>query len=1222
MMGVFMPYVWRALRVVLIVPVVVTVMMVAWLLSTKEGTQFIANIAENQLTALTLEGVDGYILGELSVARLQWSQDTVKVSANHVKTQWNPLCLLSLNICLDPLIADELTVSLLPSAEDEAPTTDADDGLPPIEMPVGIIADHVDINVFQLSLSGQGHPVSGLQFSGQWVDSLLSLSHVAGSYQGIKLNGAGTMDFSTPWISQFSGRVAYDLPDNISQYPLSFDFGLTGEALSFDIQGELRGEWPARLSSSLSFDDPRIPLTLTFDSPVAWMLPLGGENKSATTQVDINQLNVNVSLRDLTVKATSTLTTEFWSELDLALNGQWQEDRIAINQLELNSSHGGVSLHGYLGLTPQWPLDVKLSTRQLALQTAMLPPSDTPLLPYPVVIDSDWHIWGDVDGDGPDVTFNLRQLEGVVDQYPIAVNTVFNYQRDKAGGILRIDDLLVSSGVNQLSARGALSAAGDRFDNLEVHFSLSEPQQWLKELSGSLEGAISINGLIDALDVHGKLASEAIAYKDLTVGSVETEFDIAQSGKLVSSLALSVENVSIGNTHIANTDWLLNGDRDGSSVQGSVALQDKGTAAVDCDVSWDVTIKTDGANAPVKGQVDSTCGLVSWQSQDFPYSLFTPTNKESVSFSWVIDENAIEVKPFCLADEGVEICNHQTARWHPTEGYSAWLSTSELPLQQWLDRWNQEADASKRVEQLALKGLMNGDVKISQIPGQTVDANVSLTIPNLDVWLGRHPPQQAIDESKEPETVSETEPLHLAFSPLTFNAELQNENISTQLYVSSPQLGETQGQLTIRDIVKQRQLGGDVNLDQLNLSFLQDILPSVEHLSGLFSSHVEVSGTLKKPQLTGRFNLSEGVFKSGYLPETVDQISVNGQFSQYQLRYDGGFSSQGGRAILKGQLDWQNEWLLNTSISSEAFDITPRSGVSLTVKPDVTLLLSEGFADLSGTFEIPHARIKIDELPESATSVSTDARIIGNDADAVDSPWRYKAKIAIVLGNDVHFRGFGVNTYLTGQLLLRQQSKGELKGKGEINTDNGFYTLFGQRLTIKEGRFIFNGPLERPDLQLDATRVILSSSVNVGVKVTGPANEPEIFFYSQPAMNETSIIHYLLTGRAPDQKTNNADLLNNMMLSAGLFGSAELTEKWANKVGVTDLQISTQSDEEGTNLEVSGYISPDIYIKYGASLYDEAKTVTMRYRLRPNLFLEAAGGLNSSLDIIYSFEHR
>ena len=138
--------------------------------------------------------------------------------------------------------------------------------------------------------------------------------------------------------------------------------------------------------------------------------------------------------------------------------------------------------------------------------------------------------------------------------------------------------------------------------------------------------------------------------------------------------------------------------------------------------------------------------------------------------------------------------------------------------------------------------------------------------------------------------------------------------------------------------------------------------------------------------------------------------------------------------------------------------------------------------------------------------------------------------------------------------------------------------------------------------------------------MAGPANEPEVIFYSQPAMNETSVIHYLLTGRAPDQKSNNADLLNNMMLSAGIFGSSELTEKLANKVGVTDVQISTQSDEEGTSLEVSGYLSPDIYIKYGASLYDEAKTVTMRYRLRPNLFIEAAGGFNSSLDIIYSFE--
>ncbi len=1215
MMQYLLPIIWRVIRLMLMAPLALSLIVVAWLLSTKEGTQFIANVANNQLPELKIEGVSGYVLGDLTVDYLQWVEDSVIVTAHDIRVNWAPLCLLEKNICLEQVSAGQLIVNVLPSAEDDA----SDGTLPSIVMPVGIVADSADIQTLQLIIAGQTHTIADLKFNGRWVGSLLALSQAVANYQGLGVDVKGKMDFSTPWVSQFSGRVGYRLPDNISKQPLGLEFDLQGSQRVFGVKGDLSGDWPVKLSSTISFDDPRLPLTVKFESPTSWQIPLAGEQASIKkTQLDINQFAASASLRDFTLQATSRFKTAFWSELDLSIDGQWLDSGLILNHVHLDSKDGQVQLKGALQGTTQIPFDVMVNTRALALHKAMIPGDEpaTPILPFPVVMDSEWRISGYINDGRPDITFNLKQFKGHVNESQIVGKALFSYDAT----MWRVNELLASSGVNQLSATGELNSDGSRFNNVEMHFSIPEPQQWLPGVSGSLEGGVSIDGTVDMFDLHGELSTEMLSYRDVSVGSIESVFDIAQSGMKESMITISAENLRFDDSNVESTDWQIQGDREGSSVQGNVVVHDVGAVAVNCDISWNIEIHDAIVTEPLKGRIESECNDLSWRSDVAPYSLFTPHNTKPILINWNIDESALVINPFCLIDESIEVCSHEDASWSSEKGYYVGVSTKKLPVKQLVERWNSIAEEGNRLELLGLQGDLDGFAKISQQPGGMIDAEMAMNMPMLDLGLARNRGTSFDSRSKHHLKDDDNAPVHLVFEPLALKALMRNDNITAEARFLSPQLGAAKTRLTITDIAKQRLINGELSLNQLDLSLLQDFLPSIEHISGLFSSKLSLSGTLKQPALLGGFSLSGGALKSDYLPEILDGIAIEGAFDHQQLSYQGGFSAAAAQASLEGTLNWQHDWVLQTSLNSDAFDITPRSGVTVTIKPNLALLLREGFADISGQFEIPHARIRLDELPEGTKSVSSDVRIIGEDSHSSDTQWAYKANVKLMLGDDVHFRGFGVNTYLTGHLLLQLYPGRALGGTGEINTDDGFYTIFGQRLTIKEGRFIFNGPIERPDLQLDAMRSISGSSVKVGVKVTGPANEPEVNFYSQPAMNESRVIHYLLTGREPDQGSNNADLLNNMMLSAGIFGSGEVTEKWANKVGVTDVQISTQSDEDGTSLEVSGYLSPDIYLKYGASLYDEAKTVAMRYRLRPNLFLEAAGGLNSSLDIIYSFE--
>ena len=50
-------------------------------------------------------------------------------------------------------------------------------------------------------------------------------------------------------------------------------------------------------------------------------------------------------------------------------------------------------------------------------------------------------------------------------------------------------------------------------------------------------------------------------------------------------------------------------------------------------------------------------------------------------------------------------------------------------------------------------------------------------------------------------------------------------------------------------------------------------------------------------------------------------------------------------------------------------------------------------------------------------------------------------------------------------------------------------------------------------------------------------------------------------------------------------------------------------------------ILPGLQLKYGVGIFDSLATITLRYRLMPRLYLEAASGVNQAFDVLYSFEY-
>ncbi|MBH2036951.1 MAG: translocation/assembly module TamB domain-containing protein, partial [Pseudomonadales bacterium] len=88
-------------------------------------------------------------------------------------------------------------------------------------------------------------------------------------------------------------------------------------------------------------------------------------------------------------------------------------------------------------------------------------------------------------------------------------------------------------------------------------------------------------------------------------------------------------------------------------------------------------------------------------------------------------------------------------------------------------------------------------------------------------------------------------------------------------------------------------------------------------------------------------------------------------------------------------------------------------------------------------------------------------------------------------------------------------------------------------------------------------------------------------------------------------------------LGLGLMGSSGVTGKLASDLGIQDFQLDTEGSGNTTSVVASGNISEKLSLRYGVGVFEPANTIALRYKLSKKVYLEAAGGVASSLDIFY-----
>ena len=370
------------------------------------------------------------------------------------------------------------------------------------------------------------------------------------------------------------------------------------------------------------------------------------------------------------------------------------------------------------------------------------------------------------------------------------------------------------------------------------------------------------------------------------------------------------------------------------------------------------------------------------------------------------------------------------------------------------------------------------------------------------------------------------------------------------------------------------------------------------------------------------------------LPVDLNNIQLYSSIRQDVATINGAFNSGKGGGTLKGSIDWKNDPRIQLTLNGEKLLIRQAPLITALVDTNMTLdaLPLSKKITVKGRVDVPRALISMPEASATAVNVSPDVRIVREGADQLAilkaaQPWDIRADINVSLGKQVIFQGFNSRIPLLGRLYLSQRGlETAMRANGAIGIGQKVtIETYGQKLDLNRAIARFNGPLANPTLDVDANKLIQGSTV--GVRVTGTATSPNIQVYNDAGLSDQEAMNALITGRINEGSSGlsnaegfKSDVNNTIAaagISLGLGGTRAFTNQIGQTFGLSGLALDAQGTGDDTQVSLTGYITPDLYIRYGVGVFTPVNKLTLRYQMNQRLYLEASQSLEKAIDLFY-----
>ncbi|SJN57668.1 Translocation and assembly module TamB [Vibrio ruber DSM 16370] len=1241
---------WLMIAIALLLAVLIT--LTGFLLYTPAGLHLAVSGAERFVPGLQISRAEGILAGKLDLYDVAYQDAQTQLKLQHVGLSVRSRCLFQPALCLDSLTVSHVQVSVAASNQ----SSDADKNTPAAEpvfsLPIPLSVSHFSLEDVTLALPQTQLQWQTLSGGLSWYRSRLTLDKVALNQTRLELasspatqQSAATSlgNFSYPavtlpeiWIPidirlnqlrltdmhirsesdhqiqtlQLSAQayrhrihiehvdvttpeIAADGRGNITLsggYPLDININsvlhvpeLSGQRVTAKAHGsvakmQLSATLGERVQGSISAQLEPLTAGFPFDITVdnlAGQWPLSGD---AQYQLDLGHVSVKGKLDQYQLALQGLVHGQEIPSTQIDISGQGTLTQLDLSALQIKTLNGVIRGQSQLAWQKGFTFGSQLSLQQIE------PQAQWPELSGKLGGQID--LKAAVSGQKWQLDVTRLELNGQFQQYPLHVSGPLTLSGGAQENQLQAmtPGLILSHGKNQLRIKGRL----DQHWDMNVHLSVPDLAKSLPGGKGDIRGGIRLRGNFSHPEAEIALTGTQLQWQDqIQANQVSLHGKISDliqgRGDVVLNLKQGRYQQYILNTVMFSgrgdlSQHLFNLDADTS--EGRVQLQVSG--------STDRTFR----------RWQGTLARATLSVEKHQLTLRSP-----VSIDLRPPTRQLSVQAHCWQDNSASLCLDQDITISPSSG-QLHVSLSQLDLARLVYLLPEET---------TLKGRVNAEAFLSWKQGedQQLPPKAHLTVL---VEQGRLKQQIAMKS------------FVVAWHKMKLQMDLEDNHLAATGQIDLADHGALDLAVMIPDIrQQQKQMTANIDINRLDLSLMQSLLGDYSEFHSIADGHLKVHGDLLHPQVTGALAVSQIRLQGKVTPVDIRQGNIDIQFKGYQAQLAALVQTPEGDLHLQGDADWTrlDDWAVHSRLYANGVDIDFPPYVKLKAIPDMTLTLTPKVARVEGSVELPEGKITVDQLPDSAVQVSSDQVII-QDAQPIKQsqslPFTLESKVTVKIGSGVRLSAFGLDGKLQGELTISQRDNTPFM-TGEVNILNGTYRSLGQDLVIQQGKVILNGPISQPYVSITAIRnpENIADNVTAGIKVNGPADNPSVSVFSEPAMAQANALSYLIRGQNLDAESNNGALTTSL-IGLSLAQSGKLVGELGQVFGVQDLQLDTSGSGEQSQVTVSGYILPGLQVKYGVGIFNSVGEFTVRYRLMSDLYIEAISGLTSTMNVLYQFE--
>ncbi|WP_445777479.1 autotransporter assembly complex protein TamB [Shewanella sp.] len=1243
-------------RLLFYVPLII-LMLAAVAIGTPFGSKMTVMLVDKFVSGITLEYQAGTLNSELKLHQLSWQMDGIAVNAQEVVLDWVPMCLINKQVCVSNLSASTLNVDIVtqhsPENEPE-PETEADNNQPPQELtlPVSISLLKAQLNQVNVTVNDMSYHADQLTTEAIWNDSGLQVEQLTS--QGLVVNIPEHSDNKNDteqaqneqWPLAHLPQVFMPFPIKVKQFTATdSQLNITGRedhfsrislAASFrqyqlgitqlDIQHDygdvnligdiaFEGNYPLTIKlvanttntqtlPGLSKHSLRLDLTQDLRQLNINALAKGTNHFALTSTVDLTseQLNYQVTLKDaylqwplqkpeyiaqinkLTSKGNLSdqvarfdgqLTTPFHPTLDIKADIDNQQQKLTVNKLDIQSIAGNLNLDGYLAYKNQlvWQANVKTDNIQLQHIDYL-----TQFNPLKSKFSGHFSTQGNVGDKQWDVAIKQANLTGRLNGYPL--NLQGNISINQAFAI-NADNLQAHA----LGANLLINGTADKLWDIDAELNVPDLSQWINGGRGNIFAKVDVNGTSanPIVDVDAQISK--FSYNGSKIDNTTLVANYRPFEQHRYRIALNNTLLFWNNNKLSELILISEGDQH----QQQTSLTTKGDLVINTQLASQSQLDKQQFYGQLT-QLSLSNVLGTWQ-QDSPITL-----------NWDHVKKRGNISRFCLVHPHNKLCLVNDVNLGDTGQANINFSGNPgqllSPVLSKKISWDGQAALTSQVNWAKGK-RPTADLQFMLMPG-----NITLTR-------------------------AKSKPVSIDYQQLLMRATLDEKQISSTISFDSTGIANWQSQFSV-NITPDRSLQGSININELNLAPFGEFFPRLATLEGILSSRLTLAGSLMEPSVLGNIKLSDGAFALSTNPTLIDKLYLSLALEGQQGQLSGQWHMGDGQVTTEGTLIWpQGQFSGNVDIKGSNLAVIQPPMAILNVSPNLNMTFDRKQFAVKGQVNVPSGQIKIVPLAEGGVAVSND--VVFNDSISEQvvktSPYAVIADINVNVGKNLTIDGMGLKGKLEGNLLLQQQAFKPPMLFGDIKVNKGTYKFMGQTLNIDTGEVQFVGPIEVPNLNIEATKEIKNEDITAGVRVTGTPMRPVVALFSSPAKEQAEVLSYILTGKGFTSTSNEQS--NSLMMGAALSLGAQFDGGAMNSIGSTatgliekfgfsNVQLDTNDDGK---VAISGYIGDDLMIKYGVGVFNPGYEMTVRYYLLSQLYLETVSGtLSQSLDIYYSFE--